>query len=378
MPVFKAYMKIAKKNVWMILMYLGIFIAVTVMFQTFTEEQEADYAAQSVSVGVIDEDGQEAAKSLISYIERTNEVHLLEDNMEALQEDLFYRNVEYIVRIPQNFMDRCILGDEKLKVTTVPGTYSGSYVEQQISNFMNSARSYGAAGFTEREISSAMERRTAPEVNLTEVNGNAVRDLSYTFYYRYLPYLFLCVLCYVMGYLLMGSSRGSLPDRMKASAVPARRQSAEGLLASCVIAFLLWAVCILISLIFYSRDFLESGKAAWYLLNTFVLLMSSLALAYLVGSLVKSSDALSGIVNTLSLVMCFTCGVFVDMDLLSSTLRKAAQFLPVYWYETANEILSDYAVIAGSVRSQLLGAIGIQMVFAAAFVCITFAVAKKR
>ena len=35
MAVFKAYMRIAKKNMWMILMYLCIFLGVTVMFQHF-------------------------------------------------------------------------------------------------------------------------------------------------------------------------------------------------------------------------------------------------------------------------------------------------------------------------------------------------------
>ena len=107
------------------------------------------------------------------------------------------------------------------------------------------------------------------------------------------------------------------------------------------------------------------------------MLLSALALSYLVGSLVKTSNALSGIVNILSLGMCFACGVFVEMDLLSSGVRKAAQFLPVYWYETANEILMDYGEITGDVRNRLMSAIGIQMVFAAAFVCLTLATVKR-
>lgn len=378
MAVFKAYMRIAKKNMWMILMYLGIFLGITVMFQHFTENETPDYAAQSIPVGIIDEDQGEAAQSLIRYIGRTNEVIYLEDDREALQEDLFYRNVEYIIRIPQNFMEQCILGDETLEVTTVPGTYSGSYVEQQISNFINFSRCYGAAGFTEHELSKAMADRERPEVELLDVTGSGGIYPSYAFYYRYLPYLFLCVLCYVMGYILMGFRRGSLPNRMAASAVPARRQSMEGLLAAGVIALALWGICSLISIVIYNRDFFDSGKTGWYLLNSFVMLLSALALAYLVGSLVKSSNALSGIVNILSLGMCFACGVFVEMDLLSSSMRKAAQFLPVYWYETANEILMDYGKIAGDIRNQLMGAIGIQLVFTAAFVCVTLAISKKR
>ena len=229
MAVFKAYMRIAKKNMWMILMYLCIFLGVTVMFQHFAGNETTQYTAQSIPVGIIDEDQGEAAKSLIRYIDRTNEIVYLEDDREALQENLFYRNVEYIVRIPQDFMEKCILGDEKLEVTTVPGTYSGSYVEQQISNFINFARCYGAAGFTEHELSETMAERETAKVEMLDVNGNGGSYPAYAFYYRYLPYLFLCVLCYVMGYILMGFRRGSLPDRMAASAVPARRQSMEGL-----------------------------------------------------------------------------------------------------------------------------------------------------
>ena len=223
-----------------------------------------------------------------------------------------------------------------------------------------------------------MAARETAQVQMLDVNGNGGSYPAYAFYYRYLPYLFLCVLCYVMGYILMGFRRGSLPDRMSASAVPARRQSMEGFLAAGVIAAVLWGFCSLISIAFYNENFLGSGKVTWYLLNSFVMLLSALALSYLVGSLVKTSNALSGIVNILSLGMCFACGVFVEMDLLSSGVRKAAQFLPVYWYETANEILMDYGEIVGDVRNRLMGAIGIQVVFAAAFVCVTLAVAKKR
>ena len=115
MTVFKAYMKIAKKNIWLILMYMGIFIAVTVMFQAFAGDREREYTAQSVSVGVITEDRGSAAQSLIRYIGSINEVTELSDDKEILQENLFYRNVEYIVRIPDGFMESCILGDEKLQ-----------------------------------------------------------------------------------------------------------------------------------------------------------------------------------------------------------------------------------------------------------------------
>ena len=377
MAVFKAYMKIARKNIWMILLYLGIFFCVTILFQRFVPEGAEGYTAESVPVGIVDEDGGEAAESLINYIGRTNETILLEDDRESLQEDLFYRNVGYIVRIPEGFMEKCILGEEKIEAVTVPGTYAGYYVDQQVNSYMVYARSYAAAGFTETEIASAMAHRDKAEVTLVDFSGNAGQVPAYTFYYRYLPYLLLSVLGYVMGYILMGFRRGSLPQRMRASAVPERRQSVEGLAASLVIALALWGIGVAASVVMYGQDIYESGKLIWYLLNSLVMMLTALSLAYLVGTLVKSSNALSGIVNIISLGMCFVCGVFVEISYLSAGVRKAAQFLPVYWYETVNTLLTDHGTVAGSTRTAVLSGIGIQIVFAIAFVCVTLAVAKR-
>lgn len=377
MAVFKAYMKIARKNIWMILLYLGIFFCVTILFQRFVPEGAEGYTAESVPVGIVDEDGGEAAESLINYIGRTNETILLEDDRESLQEDLFYRNVGYIVRIPEGFMEKCILGEEKIEAVTVPGTYAGYYVDQQVNSYMVYARSYAAAGFTETEIASAMAHRDKAEVTLVDFSGNAGQVPAYTFYYRYLPYLLLSVLGYVMGYILMGFRRGSLPQRMQASAVPERRQSVEGLAASLVIALALWGIGVAASVVMYGQDIYESGKLIWFLLNSLAMLLTALSLSYLVGTLVKSSNALSGIVNIISLGMCFVCGVFVEISYLSAGVRKAAQFLPVYWYETVNTLLTDHGTVAGSTRTAVLSGIGIQIIFAIAFVCVTLAVAKR-
>ena len=62
MAVFKAYMKIARKNIWMILLYLGIFFCVTILFQRFVPEGAEGYTAESVPVGIVDEDEEKPQK----------------------------------------------------------------------------------------------------------------------------------------------------------------------------------------------------------------------------------------------------------------------------------------------------------------------------
>ena len=50
---------------------------------------------------------------------------MLEDDREKLQEELFYRNVEYIVVIPENFYESCMVNGEVISVTKVPGSLFG-------------------------------------------------------------------------------------------------------------------------------------------------------------------------------------------------------------------------------------------------------------
>ncbi len=379
MAVYKAHMKIAKKNLWLIVMYLGIFFCVTVMFQSFArKEKEQGYMTVGAAVGVVDEDGGILAKSLTEHLGNTNEIVMMSKEREVLQEELFYRNVDYILRIPENFTEKCILGDETLKVTTVPGTYAGSYVDQQISNFVNFAGVYAAAGFSEEETAEAMAERAEAEVTLEDFSGNAGRLPAYSFYYRYLPYLILSVICYILGYILLGMRRGSLPMRLRASAVPAGRQNLEGLAAAGTISAGLWVISTGAAVLLYGEEMFSGGKTGYYLVNSAVMVLVALSLAYLIGSLVKNTNVLSGVVNTVGLGMCFLCGVFVDMELLNSGVKKVSQFLPVYWYETVNEILLDYGTITGSVRLDVFKGIGIQLVFAAAFVCVTLALTREK
>ena len=116
----------------------------------------------------------------------------------------------------------------------------------------------------------------------------------------------------------------------------------------------------------------------YYLLNSLALQAVSLSLSYLIGSMVKDTNALNGVVNIVTLGMCFLCGTFVGMDLLSSKVKQVAQFFPVYWYETVNGLLEGYGSVSGSLRTEVFQGIGIQLMFAAALVCVTLAVSKKK
>ena len=379
MTVFKCYMKILRQNIGMIIIYLGIFFSVALVMQMAAGKSENSlYTNASINIGVVQEDQGVLAQGFIDYLDSIHNVILMKKDPEALQENLFYRNVEYIVQIPADFYETCLLKNEPLKVTKVPGSYSSYYVDQQISSYINTIRTYLAAGFSHEEAIQGVKTEVHEPVTKLYSNSASSDQVPYIYYFRYIPYLFLGALCYTMGYILMAFKKGDIQKRMEASAISVRRQSLEGLLAMGVIGAFLWLLGILGVSMMYGNTFLGSALRGYYIVNTLLMLIISLSLSYLIGMFIPNSNILSGVANLVSLSMCFLCGVFVPMDVMDKSVLKVSQFLPVYWYEQVNEILSRHHTLTPELLEKIRISMGIQMLFAVVFVCLILVVSRYR
>ena len=316
MTVFKGYMRIMKKNTGLILLYLSIFFGVTMALQAAAgKETYTSYESEKIKIGVVDKDNGPLAEGLVKWLEGTHHVTMLEDNREKLQEELFYRNVEYIVVIPEDFYENCMVNGESISVTKVPGSYSAYYVDQQLESCLNTMRTYLKAGFSQKEAATAILDKKRGEVTMLDTDENSGTS-GWLYYFRYIPYLFLALLCYVMGYVLMAFKKDDIPKRMQASAISARRQSLEGLLAMFIMGGGLWGI----------------GMAGAIL--------------------------------------------FVPMNIMDRNVLKVSQFLPVYWYENVNETLGSYSHLTGEASVSVWKGIGLEAMFAVVFVCMILAVTR--
>ena len=380
MTVFKGHMKIIGQNKMLILLYVAIFFGCTILFQSTAGKTETSYQAEKLNIGIVDEDGGSLAESLTEYLGNLHHLIPIENDVSEIQEKLYYREVDYVVRIPKNFYKKCIEGDEKLSVTKIPDTYSGSYVDQQINSFLNNARTCQAAGFTEKEMAesaSALEKTQSVKVTFSN-DEKSIEDAPYVYYFRYMPYLFLALFGFVMGNILIVFQNPNLKKRMAASPVSGRRQSLEGILCMSLEGLTLWIFVIVIGILFYGRDFYTSENFVYYLLNSVSMLFVDIALAYLMGTIAPNRDALTGIANIISLGMCFLGGVFVPLEFMGSHVKAVSHFLPIYWYEKANDLLANFAHMTVSIREQFFKAVIIQLVFVGAFICLTLVIEKYK
>lgn len=381
MTVFKGFLTIAKRNLGMMFLYILIFLAISLFFQnTLDDSKSSGFQSESLPIAVIDLDGGELAEGFKDYLASIHHVKELPNDQNLLQERLFYRDIYYIVTIPEDFEQFCLSGNKKLAVTKLPDSTTGYYVDQQINDFLNHIRTLTAGGYSVSESIKLVKQyvSTTPKITLIDKTGHGGDIPDHAFMFQYMPFIILSILCYVLSYIMISFGNPDVKKRMLCSCIPARSISFQLILGHIVIGLGVWLISIIFPIILYGKEVLNDPHLPYYLLNSFLMMLVSLSIAFLISSFPIKEEIINGIVNTISLGMSFICGVFVSMDILGKGIKTVAHFLPVYWYEIVNNTLADNASLTTSQMQTLLQGYGIQLLFAAAFFCVAMVFRKNR
>ncbi|MCI8665185.1 MAG: ABC transporter permease [Dorea sp.] len=380
MTVFRGFLIITKRNIHIIWLYLLLFLGIAIMVQKAAGGNTSEFEQVSLNIAVIDRDGGKLAKGLADYLSQYHTLVELPDEPSIIQDRMFYREVYYVAAIPEDFEERCLYGDETLPVTKVPGSNSGFYVDQQIRIFMNEVRIMVSSGFSLSEAVEEVIEHSADEaeVTLIDKNGFGGKQPMHAFMYQYMPYILISILCYSMSYIMIAFRNEDVKRRMMCSAIPARSQNLQLALGVAVVGIAVYGLCTLMPFLMYGTTFMKDPNMPYYLVNSFMMTLVSLSLSFLIGTLVRREEIISAIVNVVSLGMSFLCGVFVELEVLGKGVRTFAQFLPAYWYEVANGILSNNSSLSPAQQTSLYTCYGLQVLFAAAILGVAMVISRIR
>lgn len=380
MTVFKGFLLITKRNIHMMFLYIAIFLTIAISVQKMTGGNQSGFAQESLNIAVIDRDGGKLARGLADYLAQYHTLVDLPDDPSVIQDRMFYREVYYIVTIPEDFEDRCLYGDELLPVTKVPGSNSGFYVDQQINTFLNDVRVMAASGFSLADAVAEVidNSKDTAQVTMLDKNGFGGEQPLHAVMFQFIPYILISILCYSLGSIMIAFHNPDVKRRMMCSAIPVRRQNHQLVLGYVLVGIIVWLICTLMPFLLYREDFVNDPNMPYYLVNSFLMTLVALSLAFLVSTLISRNELISAVVNVISLGMSFLCGVFVDLDILGKGVRTFAQFLPVYWYELANKLLAGNQSLSLAQTVSLLTDYGMQLLFAAVILGVALVISQNR
>lgn len=380
MTVFKGYLQIIKRNMGMIVMYMGIFLSVCMMIQRTLGSAGVSqgFSSVKINVGVVNRDGGILAKTLTDYMDREQNLVEIEDQEEIIQEELFYRNVSYVLVIPEGIEEACRAGNAAVQAIKVPESYDGYYLDACVNNLLNQVRTYLSGGFSMEEACQAALKLGEKKgtVTLVDLNGNEGVRTDYNYYFAYLPYGLLGSMIMSMSVVIMEFKKRSVSQRMRCSAVPFLRQQIAAVGAFLLVGAFTWGIYMLAQAGLYGGGMFKDTNALYYILNSLSCMLVAMALAYVSGILAHTPASLNGLNNVLSLGLCFLGGVFVPIEMLGEGIEKVSRFTPTYWYSKINGILGNYGELGSELKGEIFQGLLIQVLFAAACIAVTMAVKK--
>ena len=381
MQVFKTYFKVIKRHSVQLSIYIFIFLALAIVFSQMSSSTDVgDFTQARTRVAFINEDeNSELIEGFKEYLGNYSEYIKIENNTEKLQDALFFKNVEYIVRVPKGFTKDIMSGKGvEIKKTVITGTTNGIYTDLLINQYLNTAKVYLSTNkdITQSElvklVSNDLKKETKVEIRETEAKRTRIDS-----FFNFLEYVLISVIILGVTSIMMVFNNKNLRRRNLCSPIKNTSINFQIILGNIVFSIGIWALMILCGFAIIRGDLLTIS-GLYYCINSLVFTVAVLCISFLAGLFIKTSNAQSGVANALAIGMSFISGAFVPQWILSKSVIAIAKFTPAYWYIKANSDISKMTNFSMENLTPVFQCMLIELGFAVAILSVGLVLSKRK
>lgn len=378
MTVFKAFLKVLNKCKVPIIIYTVILVFFSA-FNMQTSEKSVSFTASKPNILIVNKEKEEGiTKSFINYLNKNSNVISIESSEEKIDDALFYRDVSYVIYVPEDFSEEIIAGKSpEIKVKTV-GDYGASLANMMVERYLKIANVYSDAKKSEEELVHLVDDTLDTKVDIkitSKLDSNSIEKTA--FYHNFLNYCILAGTIYVICLILSSFKDENIKKRTMVSSMSNKKYNRILLLSNGLFAFILWIFYLLIAFILMGKV-MSTMHGLFFIINSFIFTFCALTIAFLIANLVSNKNAVNGIVNVIALGSSFLCGSFVPASMLPDFVLKIAHVLPSYWYIKTNDLLKEVEVFNMDTIKPILTNMLIIICFSIVFIVITNMVSKRK
>lgn len=378
MTIFKTFIKVLNKYKVTIIMYSVILIFFA-GFNMKSNDNNVNFVASTPDILIINEDVEEGiTKDLINYLKENSNIKDIANDNEAIDDAIFYRDVNYVIYIPNNFREYFL--DKKNPEIEVKSTgdYNASLAEMMLKKYLKLANIYNKSNLTEEEIIRKVNETisTESEIELTtKLDTDLLTKVST--YYNFTNYCFLASAIYIICLILSSFKSEKVNKRTIISSISYKKFNLKLLACNILFAIILWIFYVLLSIILFGC-IMFTRHGLLFILNSFIFMLFTVTLAFLLGNLVKNKEAINGIVNVIALGTSFLCGAFVPMEYLPTSVLNIAHILPSYYFIKNNNLIKALETFNYSNLKPLIINIIIIVIFSIIFIILNNIVTHKK
>ena len=375
MIVFKTYLKILKKNLFIVILYT-LFLIIFTGFNLKSDDNNLKYEDIKPDILIINEDKEiGVTKHLITYLEKNTNHVSIKNNENSINDAIFYRDVSFIIYIPNNFHINYLTDNYLIKIKST-NDYEASLANLYLEKYLKVLNIYKDL-FEESELLIKMDEvlNTNLEVDLTSKLKTNSLNKAVT-YYNFLNYSLLATSLYIISLILLSFNESNIKKRIIISSMKINKLNRLLFLANSLFMMTIWVIYVLLS-------FCLTGKIMFTLngliliINSFIFMIFTLSLAIFIANLLKSKDSINGLTNVLSLGTSFLCGAFVPISFLPNSVLKFSRLLPSYYYIKTNEIVKTLEVINLNTLKPVIINIIVLISFIILFIVLNNIISKK-
>jgi ABC-2 type transport system permease protein len=286
-----------------------------------------DFAAIKPNVAIINNDSNTALiDCFINYVsEKTNIINIDTDD-EKMKDALFFRKVDFILIIPENFTSDFMKNlKPEIKTMQVPDSYAYTYLSSAFNKFFSIANMYVESKMDQKLIVDNLRLDLKETVDVEIPSTEKTSKLEQAqYYYNFSNYTLIAICVHIVAMIMNSFRNIRIKRRNIISGTPYRKITNSLFLSNICVMFSIWLIYIVISLFLYGMAMLEP-RGILMILNSLIFMITILSLGFFIGNLVNNRNAIDGIVNVLALGSSFICGAFVPQQYLGTFVLSIAK-----------------------------------------------------
>ena len=378
MTVFKTFWKIINK-------YKGTIILYTVILIIFgginmsTNDTETTFVDSKPDILIINKDEEIGiTKNLVDYLKQNSNIINVKNNEEAINDALFYRDINYVIYIPENYRQDVLNGlNPEINIKST-GDYSASLAEMMLSRYVQIQNIYKDNINNEDELIEAINNNLSKKSSVEMTSKlDASKMTKVASYFNFASYSIMAVVIFIICLVLSSFHEKTVNKRTIISSMNYKEHNRLILFASFMYSVIVWFLYVVLGLILLG-NIIFTARGLMYLLNTFVFTFCALTIALLISTIVSNKNAINGIVNVVALGSAFLCGAFVPAEWLQKAVLNIAHILPAYWYINSNDLLKTMETINFETLKPVFNNMLVILAFAILFIIMNNIISKKK
>ena len=390
MIVFKTFWRIMKRYWWIVFIYVAILTSLSVI--NLNAAPVTDFVDTKPEITIVSQDSSDLAtkpftKNFLDYLSKNTKIINLKESEST--DALFYQKISIILYLPEDLESKILSGQKVTLDYRTSGNYTAElsknlikrYFELQRTEILESKNSSkeqsNILSENSEKIISRLNQRLdqSPTVRLASKNATNLSKIAA--FFNFASYTIMAIILYVTCFINASFNKSSVKKRTMVSSLHLKKYNFSLLLANSIFAFSVFALLTILSF-FVLGDIVLTPFFIFQILNILLYTLAALTLAELVSTFNLSRDAVSGVVNLLSLAPAFLSGAFVPTYFLPSFVLTIAHIFPTYWFIDTNSKITTMTEFSFNSFLAILPNLLVLVLFSIIFIVANLVLSKKK